>query len=103
MIWAIYALYEKVSRCVRCMGGLSNCVTSTIGVKQCCPLSLTLFGIYIDEITNFIARKGGNRVIIGVTQVNILLYTYDIVLLSGFEHDLQRHLNPLNDFFTQRG
>ena len=50
MIWAIYALYEQVFECVRCASGLSNCFTSTIGVKQGCPLSSTLFGTYIDEI-----------------------------------------------------
>ena len=26
MIWAIYALYEEVFGCVRCPGGLSDCV-----------------------------------------------------------------------------
>ena len=33
MVWAIYSLYEQVSRCVHCPGGLSNCFTRTIGVK----------------------------------------------------------------------
>ena len=37
MIWAIYALYEQVCGRVRCPGGLSDCFTSTIGVKQGCP------------------------------------------------------------------
>ena len=60
MIWAIYALYEQVSGCVRCLGDLYNCFISTIGVKYVCPLSSTLFGIYIDEIIDFIARKGHN-------------------------------------------
>ena len=103
MVWAIYALYEQVSGCVRCPGGLSNRFTSTIGVKQGCPLSPTLFGIYIDEITDFIAREGGTGVVLGDTQVRILLYADDIVLLSESEHDLQRHLNALDDFCVQRG
>ena len=94
IIWAIYALYEQVFRCVRCP---SDCFTSTIGVKHGCPLSPTLFGIYIDEITDFIARKGGKGIVIGDTQVSLLLYAYDIVLLSESEHDLQKHLNALED------
>ena len=101
MIWAIYALYEQVFGCVRCLGCLSNCFTSTIGVKQGYPLSPTLFEIYIDEITDFIARKGGNVVVLGDTQVRILLYANDIVLLSESEHELPRHLNALDDFCTQ--
>ena len=67
------------------------------------PLSPTLFGIHIDEITTFNARKGGNGVVIEDMRVHILLYAYDIVLLSVSEHDLQRHLNVLDDFCTQRG
>ena len=33
MIWAIYALYERVTGRVRCPSGLSNTIASTIGVK----------------------------------------------------------------------
>eukprot|EP00250_Pteridium_aquilinum_P005233 c15361_g1_i1 orf=69-221(+) len=50
MIWGIYALYEQVLGRVRCPGGLSDTIASTIGVKQGCPLSPTLFGLYIDEV-----------------------------------------------------
>ena len=39
----------------------------------------------------------------GDMQVTILLYADDIVLLSELEHDLQKHLNSLDDFCTQRG
>ena len=35
--------------------------------------------------------------------VSLLLYANDIVLLSESEHELQRHLNALDDFCTQRG
>ena len=46
---------------------------------------------------------GSNRVAIGGTQVSLLLYADDIVLLSESEHDLQKHLNALDVFCTQRG
>ena len=67
MIWAICTLYEHVFGCVRCPSDLSNFFTSTIGVKQGCPLSPPFFGIYIDEITDFIARKGGKGIVLGGT------------------------------------
>ena len=63
-------------------------------------LSLSLFGMYIDEITNFIALKRCNGVVLGGTQVRILLYADDIVFISEFVHNLQRHLNALDDFCT---
>ena len=107
MIWAIYVLYEQVVEYVLCPSNLSNCFTSIVGVKQCCPLSQdSLFGIYINEVTNFIAYMGGNGVDLGGTQVNIFLscsLTDDIVLLSKVEHALQRHHNVLYEFCTQRG
>ena len=103
MIWSIYALYEQVSGQVRCPRGLSKTFHSTIGVKQGCPLSPTLFGIYIDEIVDFIIRKGGSGVELGGTQVHILLYADNIVLLSESEQGLQSHLNALDDFCAQRG
>ena len=45
---AISRIYEKVICHVRMGEGLSDSFTSTIGVKQGCPLSLTLFGLCID-------------------------------------------------------
>ena len=48
MQWGIYALFQ----------GLSEVVASTIRVKQGCPLSPTLFGLYIDEVSHYIERFG---------------------------------------------
>ena len=63
MIWGVIALYERVVGRVCCPGGLSEEVASTIGVKQGCPLSPTLFGLYVDEISDFIDRDGGRGVL----------------------------------------
>ncbi|MCO5547078.1 hypothetical protein L7F22_000519 [Adiantum nelumboides] len=102
MIWGIYALYEHVSCRVRCPGGISDTLVSTIGVKQGCPLSPTLFGLYIDEIVDFIQQRG-DGVEIGGTTVHILLYADDIVLVAESPEGLQRHLLALDDFCLQRG
>ncbi|MCO5592246.1 hypothetical protein L7F22_046244 [Adiantum nelumboides] len=82
MMWAIFALYERVTGRVKCPGGLSDPLVNTIGVKQGCPLSPTLFGLYIDEIVSFIQSRGGEGVELGDTTVHILLYADDIVLVS---------------------
>lgn len=103
MMWAIFALYERVTGRVRCPGGLSDHLVSSIGVKQGCPLSPTLFGLYIDERVDFIQRKGGDGVEIGGTMVHILLYADDIVLVSKSAKRLQQHLRALDDFCAQRG
>ncbi|MCO5558046.1 hypothetical protein L7F22_011621 [Adiantum nelumboides] len=103
MMWAIFALYERVTGRVRCPGGLSDPLVSTIGVKQECPLSPTLFGLYIDEIVSFIQSSGGEGVELGGTTVHILLYADDIVLVSESAEGLQQHLRGLDDFCSQRG
>ncbi|MCO5610738.1 hypothetical protein L7F22_064979 [Adiantum nelumboides] len=103
LIWGIYALYEHVSGKVRCPGGISDSLLSTIGVKQGCPLSPTLFGLYIDEIVDFIQHRGGDGVEIGGTTLHILLYADDIVLVAESAEGLQQHLLALDDFCLQRG
>jgi hypothetical protein len=46
---ALKALYADVPVGVQFEGGMSETFQSTLGVKQGCPLSPTLFGIYIDD------------------------------------------------------
>ncbi|MCO5600752.1 hypothetical protein L7F22_054867 [Adiantum nelumboides] len=103
MLWGIFSLYERVSARVRCPGGTSSSLASTIGVKQGCPLSPTLFGLYIDELSEHILRDGGGGVDLADTPVHIMLYADDIVLVSESHEGLQRHLWILDDFCTRRG
>ena len=103
MAWAIYALYEQVTERVRCLGGLSNIITSTIGVKQGCPLSPTLFGLYIDEISDYVLRAGGQSVDIAGTPIHLMLYADYIVLISESQEGLQCHLGALDEFCMQCG
>jgi hypothetical protein len=46
----VHRLYEKVGAKIRTSEGMFECFGSDIGVKQGCPLSLTLFGLYIDKL-----------------------------------------------------
>ena len=103
MQWGIYALYESVSGKVRSSNGLSEAVASTIGVKQGCPLSPTLFGLYIDEVSHYIERFGGSGARLASIAIQILLYADDIVLISDSPEGLQRHLNALKLFCTDKG
>ena len=53
---AISRIYEKLICCVRMSDRLSDFFNSTIGVKQGCPLSLTLFGLCIDEFEEIVVK-----------------------------------------------
>ena len=103
MQWGIYALYEYVLGKVWSSEGLSEAVASTIGVKQGCPLSPDLFGLYIDEVSHYIERFGGSGARLASITIQILLYADDIVLISDSPEELQRHLNALKLFCMDKG
>ena len=103
MAWGIYALYEQMVGRVRYPRGFSEVIASTIGVKQGCPLSPTLFELYIDEVANYIARSGGDGIDLTGIQVHIMLYVDGIILISKSQDELQQHLHVVDDFSTQRG
>ena len=81
---------------------MSSEITSTIRVKQGYPLSPTLFGLYIDEISEFVERIGGPGAPLASILIPLLLYTDDIVLISDSAEGLQRHLDALQEFCLQR-
>ena len=88
---------------LRSSKGLSEAVASTIRVKQGCPLSPTLFGLYTDEVSHYIERFEGSRARLAGIAIQTLLYADDIVLISDSPKGLQRHLNALELFCTDKG
>jgi len=54
LLAAIMRLYESILGRLRLAHVLSDFIQSTIEVKHGCPLSPTLFGIYIDELESFL-------------------------------------------------
>ena len=103
LIWGIQALYKSVTGQVRTPEGLSDLIQSTIGVKQGCPLSPTLFGIYVDEIADYIDRIGDKGAQLAGTWIPLLLYADDIVLISDSPEGMQRHLDTLHTFSQESG
>lgn len=82
LIWRILALYRTVIGRVRTTQGMSDdMVHSTIGVKQGCPLSPTLFGMYVDEFSDYVQREGDRCAQLARTWIPLLLYVDDIVLI----------------------
>jgi len=97
-------LYESVLGRLRTAGGLFEFIRSTIGVKQGCPLSPTLFGIYIDELKAFLREhiQDSDGCYLHQVLIYILLFADDIVLLSSSPEGLQRQLDALALFCDLR-
>lgn len=83
----ILTLYESITGRVHTIDiveGLSDTIHRTIGVKQGCLLSPTLFDLYIDELESLILATAGidTKCLLHNTCVPILIFVDDIVLLS---------------------
>ncbi|MCO5596759.1 hypothetical protein L7F22_050828 [Adiantum nelumboides] len=101
--WGIYPLYESVTGRVRAPGGFSDGIESTIGVKQHgCLLSPTLFGIYIDELSEYVDTYGDAGSSLAGVMIPLLLYADDVVLISDSPEGLQRQLDALQRFCADR-
>ena len=86
-------LYKNVIAKFKSNEGWSRHIKCNIGVKQGCPLSPTLFGIYIDKLEGCLEEAGCVGMILAGIVIILLLYVDDIVLL---ERLLFRTLHPYN-------
>ena len=67
---------------------LLEVVVGTILVKQGCPTSPTLLGLYVNKISNYIKGLGGSGTCL--SRVAILMFATDVVLISNLLNGLQR-------------
>lgn len=101
---AIQALYANVPVCVRTRTGLTPTFQSHMGVKQGCPLSPTLFGLYIDDFESAILGKMGLFLPqLGEGPAPPLFYADDLALMSTSAEGLQRQLHCLGDYADKWG
>jgi hypothetical protein len=102
---AVQCMYDKVLCRVKTPAGLTDEFPSTVGVKQGCPLSPLLFGLYIDHIQQYLG--GFMRFIdppeLGNTQIPALLYADDLALISRSKKGLQTSLEALEFFCSTKG
>ena len=101
----IQSIYEQDEACVLTRAGLTEAFRCTAGVKQGCPASPLLFGLYIDELETQL-RADIDRIdapSLVDTLVAILLFADDIALMSYSPAGLQHQLSILAKFCADRG
>ncbi len=98
------SMYSQDQACVsHPTEGISSTFPCPIGVKQGCPLSPLLFGLYIDALESRIAALAGDDgPDLAGTAVKLLLYADDLVLTSKLLRGLQKQLDELNAFCKER-
>ena len=99
----IKSMYAHDSAAVRTSEGLSEIFRCLMGVKQGCPLSPTLFGLYVDGLEKHLLETAGIDApeLCGIL-VPLLLYADDLILMSTSPEGLQRQLDALASFCEQR-
>jgi hypothetical protein len=93
-------MYENFISKFKNIEGWSKEINCNIGVKQGCPLSPTIFGIYIDKLGDCLEKKGFVGPTLTGIVINLLLYVDDIVLMERSPHDLENQLRILKDFLS---
>ena len=102
---SIKALYGKVPMAVKTRQGLTAAFESTKGVKQGCPLSPTLFGLYIDDLEDAMRAEEEqlDAPSLAGTALLSLLYADDSALASTSLVGLQHQLEVLHKYCHRWG
>ena len=104
LLKAIVDIYTQNKILIKFNNKLSKPVDINKGVRQGCPLSPTLFNIYLDEIIT----KWQKQDIIGIKllknqQLSMLLFADNQVIIADTEDNLQKAARKLNRLITEYG
>ena len=97
MLKMLKSVYNRVRCCVRCLDECSEYFECRSGLEQGCKLSPLLFSFLISEVAAEVIANGkhGVQLMPNTTELFILLFADDVVLLSDTISGLQNQLDFL--------
>ena len=99
----IKSLYAHDSAAVRNSEGISEIFDCLMGVKQGCPLSATLFGLFVDGLEQHLMDTiGHDAPALSGILIPLLLYANDLSIMSTTAAGLQRQLDAVQLFCHHR-
>jgi hypothetical protein len=98
------SMYRQDQACLRHpKEGLMPTFLCRIGMKQGCPLSSLMFGLFIDGLEKWLnALEGDAPPMLGQLAIRLLLYADDLALMSHTPAGLQKQLDVLQVFCYER-
>jgi hypothetical protein len=96
-------MYQNIITKFKNKEGWSKDINCSIGVKQGCPLSLTLFGIQIDKLEDCLEKIGCVGPTLTGIVINLLIYVNDIAIMEMSPRDIENKLIILQYFFSNMG
>ena len=83
-------VYDTDTARVHTQSGLTDAFRCTIAVKQVCPMSPNLFGLYLDDLQAALQNTPDSDCpMLGDTTLPLLLYADDLAILSHSQEGLQ--------------
>ena len=103
LIKVIESLYSKATSAVYYNGSVGEWFKTTVGVRQGCLLSPTLFNIFLERIMTDALENHEGSVSIGGRTITNLRFADDIDALAGKEDELVKLINHLDTTSTKYG
>ena len=104
MLAGIQSLYDGGDMSMKISGSSDASGTARVGVRQGCPLSPTLFGIFFDSLdAQLQAESAAAGVEFRGARVPGLFYADDVALLSPSAQGLQQLLDTMQSFCVTNG
>ncbi|KAL3147747.1 hypothetical protein ABBQ32_14172 [Trebouxia sp. C0010 RCD-2024] len=96
MLGAIQSLYDGCLLSVRIGGQVGDSQAPSMGLRQGCPLSATLFGLFIDGLHHYLETVvPGAGIQIQHMRLRELAYADDICLMASSPEQLQALIDAL--------
>ena len=103
LIKVIESLYSKATSAVYYSGSVGEWFRTTVGVRQGCLFSPTLFNIFLERIMTDALENHEGSVSTGGRTITNLLFADDIDALAGKEDELVKLINHLDTTSTKYG
>ena len=97
ILGSIKALYRNTNSVIKVNNDLSSPIMINRGVKQGCPLSSTLFNVFINDLIDLLNQEV-NGIDFEKCQINALIYADDLVLIADKPNTLDKLLLALNQW-----